>query len=95
MVVSLSTKLILIYIPVRNAGGGLNRNEIPFPITGRQTTREKILEGIRDWGNGGKHFHEHTDEEVDRLIAEAENRQKTEGRSKAKRRTAKRSPACQ
>ena len=35
----------------------LNRNEIPFPITGRQSVRKMVLEGIRDWENGGKHFH--------------------------------------
>ena len=67
----------------------LNRNEIPFPITGRQTVREMVLEGIRDWENGGKHFHEHTDEEMDRMIAEAEQRQKAKKRTKASRRTAK------
>ena len=69
----------------------LNRNEIPFPITGRQTVREMILEGIRDWENGGKHFHEHTDEEMEHLIAEAEKRQKAKRRAKATCRTANRS----
>ena len=67
----------------------LNRNEIPFPITGRQSVRETALEGIRDWENGGKHFHEHTDEEMERMIAEAEQRQKAKKRTKASRRTAK------
>ena len=71
----------------------LNRNEIPFPITGRQTVREMVLEGVRDWENGGKHFHEHTDEEIDRLIAEAEHRQKSERRTKATHRTTNRSSA--
>ena len=68
----------------------INKNEIPFPITGRQTNRDVILEGIRDWENGGSHFHEHTDEEVDRLIAEAESRQKAKRRVKAKRSTSER-----
>ena len=71
----------------------LNRNEIPFPITGRQTVREMILEGIRDWENGGKHFHEHTDEEMERMIAEAEKRQKANSRAKATRRTSSRASA--
>jgi len=71
----------------------LNRNEIPFPITGRQTVREMVLEGIRDWENGGKHFHEHTDEEMKRMIAEAEKRQNAKRRAKATRNTAKRSSA--
>ena len=68
----------------------LNRNEIPFPVQGPQTNREMILEGIRDWENGGTHFHEHTDEEVERLIAEAEKRQKVERRAKTKRHTSNR-----
>ncbi len=68
----------------------LNRNEIPFPITGRQSVREMVLEGIRDWENGGKHFHEHTDEEVNRLIAETEKRQKAKRRTKTTRRTSSR-----
>ena len=67
----------------------LNRNEIPFPITGRQSVRKMVLEGIRDWENGGKHFHEHTDEEMERMIAEAEKRQKAKKRTKVYRRTAK------
>ena len=67
----------------------LNRNEIPFPITGRQSVRKMVLEGIRDWENGGKHFHEHTDEEMERMIAEAEKGQKAKKRTKASRRTAK------
>ena len=71
----------------------LNRNEIPFPIAGRQSVREMVLEGIRDWENGGKHFHEHTDEEMERMIAEAEKRQKSKSRAKAAQRTATRSPA--
>ena len=65
----------------------LNRNEIPFPITGHQTTREMILEGVRDWENGGRHFHEHTDEEMAQLIADAEARQKAKRCVKAKRRS--------
>ena len=71
----------------------LNRNEIPFPITGRQSVREMIIEGVRDWENGGKRFHEHTDEEVNRLIAEAEKRQNAKRRAKATRSTANRSSA--
>ena len=71
----------------------LNRNEIPFPITGRQSVREIVLEGVRDWENGGKHFHEHTYEEVNRLIAEAEKRQNAKRRTKAMRSTASRSSA--
>ena len=67
----------------------LNRNEIPFPVTGRQSTREMVIEGIRDWENGGKHFHEHTDEEMARMISEAEQRKKAKKRTKASRRTAK------
>ncbi len=36
----------------------------------------KLLEAQRDWENGRKNFHEHTDEEVAQLIAEAEKKSK-------------------
>ena len=71
----------------------INDNAIPFPITGRQSVRDMVLQGIRDWENGGKHFHEHTDEEMDRMIAEAEQRQKAKRRAKAAQRSTNRSSA--
>ena len=55
----------------------INDQSIPFKVSARNAVyHEKLLEAKRDWENGRKHFHEHTDEEVEKLIAEAEKANK-------------------
>lgn len=43
----------------------LNMNEIPFPIRGKMSYHEKLLQAKQDWENGRKNFHEHDLIEVD------------------------------
>ena len=69
----------------------LNRNEIPFPVQGTKPptlTKEALLRRIDDMEHG-RNCHIHTDEEMEHMIAEAEQRQKAKKRAKASRRTAK------
>ena len=66
----------------------LNRNEIPFPVRGPNPpplTEDELLRRIDDVEHG-RNCHVHTDEEVDRLIAEAEKKQNAKKPIKAKRR---------
>ena len=64
----------------------INQQGIPFKVCANNLAYDnKLLEAQRDWENGKKNFHEHTDEEVESLIAEAGNRQKAERRTMAKR----------
>ena len=65
---------------------------LPFPIQKRDPSARPMSELFRriDDVEHGRNCHEHTDEEVARLIAEAEERQNTKGRTMAKRRNAKR-----
>ena len=70
----------------------LNRNEIPFPVQGpnpRALTKEELLRRIDDIEHG-RNCHFHTDEEMERMIAEAEERQKVQKRTKSNRRTTNR-----
>ena len=69
----------------------LNRNEIPFPVQGAKPpalTKEELLRRIDDMKHG-RNCHIHTDEEMERMIAETEQRQKAKKHPKASRRTAK------
>ena len=55
----------------------INERGIPFRVSAKNVAyHEQLLQAKRDWENGRKNFHEHTDEEVARLIAEAEKRNK-------------------
>ena len=70
----------------------LNRNEIPFPVQGTKPptlTKEELLRRIDDMEHG-RNCHFHTDEEMERMIAEAEQRQKTKKRTNANRRATNR-----
>ena len=55
----------------------INDQGIPFKISAKNAAyHEELLQAKRDWENGRKNFHEHTDEEVERLIAQAEKTNK-------------------
>ena len=65
---------------------------IPFMVQERDPSASpmsELLQRIDDMEHG-RNCHEHTDDEMERLIAEAEERQKAERRSRAKPRAAKR-----
>lgn len=52
----------------------INEQALPFKVRARNAAyHESLLQAKRDWENGRKNFHEHTDEEMAHLIAEAEN----------------------
>ena len=73
----------------------LNRNEIPFPVQGATPptqTKEELLRRIDDMEHG-RNCHFHTDEEMERMIAEAEKHQNAKRRTKAMRSTASSSSA--
>jgi len=66
----------------------LNRNEIPFPVQGPDSssiTKTELLRRIDDMEHG-RNCHLHTDEEMEQMIAEAEQRQKPQKRAIANRR---------
>ena len=64
----------------------INDQGIPFKVCAKNAAyHEKLLQAKRDWENGRKNFHEHTDEEVARLIAEAEKKSKRPKRRPASR----------
>ena len=55
----------------------INQQGLPFKVCANNLAyHTKLLEAQRDWENGRKNFHEHTDEEVAQLIAEAEKKSK-------------------
>ena len=70
----------------------LDYQGLPFAVQKRDPTALPMAELLRriDDVEHGRNCHEHTDEEVERLIAEAEARQQSEKFAKARRRTAKR-----
>ena len=70
----------------------LDYQGIPFLIQKRDPSARPMSELLRriDDVEHGRNCHEHTDEEIERLIAEAETRQQSEKFAKARRRTAKR-----
>ena len=60
----------------------INDQGIPFKVSAKNAAyHEKLLQAKRDWENGRKNFHEHTDEEVERLIAQAEKSGNLQGNS--------------
>ena len=69
----------------------INNQGIPFKISAKNAAyHEELLQAKRDWENGRKNFHEHTDEEVERLIAQAEKTNKRQKKHSAQRRPARR-----
>ena len=51
----------------------INDNAIPFKVSARNAAyHEKLMQAKRDWENGRKNYHEHTDEEMAQLMANAE-----------------------
>lgn len=69
----------------------INDQGIPFKISAKNAAyHEELLQAKRDWENGRKNFHEHTDEEVERLIAQAEKTNKRQKKHSAQRRPARR-----
>ena len=70
----------------------LDYQGIPFPIQKRGPSARPMSELLQriDDVEHGRNCHEHTDEEMERLIAEAEQNQQTERFAKTSRRTAKR-----
>jgi DNA-damage-inducible protein J len=68
----------------------INERAIPFKVCVPATlTEAELLRRIDDVEHG-RNCHEHTDEEMERLIAESEERPKTERRVRAKHRATKR-----
>ena len=69
----------------------LNERGIPFKVSAKNAAyHEELLQAKRDWENGRKNFHEHTDEEVEKLIAQAEETNKRQKKRSAQRRPARR-----
>ncbi len=69
----------------------INERGIPFKISTKNAAyHEELLQAKRDWENGRKNFHEHTDEEVKRLIAQAEKTNKRQKKHSVQRRSARR-----
>ena len=67
---------------------------IPFRVCDQNAAyHEKLLEAKRDWENGRKNYHYHTDEEVAQLMANAEKNADRKKRSPVKRTTRRRAVA--
>ena len=55
----------------------INERAIPFKVCAPSSEyHEKLLQAKRDWDNGRKNFHEHTDEEMQKLLEDAEKKDK-------------------
>lgn len=69
----------------------INEQCIPFKVSAKNAAyHEKLLQAKRDWENGRKNFHEHTDEKVERLIAQAGKTNKRQKKHSAQRRPVRR-----
>ena len=64
---------------------------IPFLVRAPGSEyHEKLLQARRDWDNGRKNFHEHTDEEMQKLLEDAEKKDKRHNARPSRKRHARR-----
>ena len=69
----------------------INDQGIPFKISAKNAAyHEELLQAKRDWENGRKNFHEHTEEEMQKLLEDAEKKDKRRNARPSRKRHARR-----